>query len=452
VAVHFVSIEPARDWGASTTIPLFGALTGTHVTALLNDPLPELVWLWHFDRAARTCRFTARRGDFAVDLPMNPMHGTVGVAPAMLEVRSALVPDAFGGNMDTPEMRAGSTCYLGVNVEGALLSLGDGHARQGEGETCGVAVETRRPHATGLSRRAHVNDPARLRHRPARSPDSGHARHVGPVVAGAVRRQVPARPRRERTADHGGLARRAVRCPAAGHQRNRRDCPRDCRRSPAGLPGGAYQIPLPGGAGRPIRSMVAPAPVPIYLAALGPRNLELTGELADGWIGNAFIPEPASAFVDHLQAGASRAGRSLDGLDLLIPVSLEITDDVAEAAARHAAGYAFTIGAMGSATQNFYNAAFSRQGFAEDVQAVQQLWLAGKREEAAARVPRDIGFKTNLIGPPEIIRDRLRLYRAAGVTTLQVKSAGQGRATLDAIAALIDLVDEVNREGQPRRD
>jgi F420-dependent oxidoreductase-like protein len=216
--------------------------------------------------------------------------------------------------------------------------------------------------------------------------------------------------------------------------------------------GGAYQIPLPGGAGRPIRSMVAPAPVPIYLAALGPRNLELTGELADGWIGNAFIPESASAFVDHLQAGASRAGRSLDGLDLLIPVSLEITDDVAEAAARHAAGYAFTIGAMGSATQNFYNAAFSRQGFAEDVQAVQQLWLAGKREEAAARVPRDIGFKTNLIGPPEIIRDRLRLYRAAGVTTLQVKSAGQGRATLDAIAALIDLVDEVNREGQPRRD
>jgi acetamidase/formamidase len=142
VAVHFVSVEPARDWGASTTIPLFGALTGTHVTALLNNPLPELVWMWHFDTAARTCAFRARRGDFGVDLPWNPMHGTVGVAPASLEVRSALVPDAFGGNMDTPEMRAGHTCYLGVNVEGAMLSLGDGHARQGEGETCGVAVET----------------------------------------------------------------------------------------------------------------------------------------------------------------------------------------------------------------------------------------------------------------------------------------------------------------------
>jgi acetamidase/formamidase len=142
LAVHFVSIEPARDWGASTTVPLFGALTGTHLTALLQDPLPEIVWIWPLDRAAGTCRFSARRSDYTVDLPLNPMHGTVGVAPANLEVRSALVPDAFGGNMDTPEMRAGVTCYLGVNVPGGLLSLGDGHARQGEGETCGVAVET----------------------------------------------------------------------------------------------------------------------------------------------------------------------------------------------------------------------------------------------------------------------------------------------------------------------
>ena len=141
VAVHFVSIEPARDWAASTTVPLFGALTGTHLTALLHEPLEELVWLWQLDRAARVCRFTARKSDFTADLPMAPMHGTVGVAPAGGEVRSSLVPDAFGGNMDTPEMRAGTTCYLGVNVPGALLSLGDGHARQGEGETCGVAVE-----------------------------------------------------------------------------------------------------------------------------------------------------------------------------------------------------------------------------------------------------------------------------------------------------------------------
>jgi acetamidase/formamidase len=141
VAVHFVSIEPARSWAASTTVPLFGALTGTHLTATLNEPLPELVWLWELDSSSRMCRFSSRFSEHTVDLPMEPMHGTVGVAPANLEVRSALVPDAFGGNMDTPEMRAGVTCYLGVNVDGALVSLGDGHARQGEGETCGVAVE-----------------------------------------------------------------------------------------------------------------------------------------------------------------------------------------------------------------------------------------------------------------------------------------------------------------------
>jgi acetamidase/formamidase len=141
LAVHFVSLSPARDWGASTTVPLFGALTSTHLTATLQEPLPEVVWIWQFDRDRGTCRFEAADSSITVDLPIEPMHGTVGVAPANLEVRSALVPDAFGGNMDTPEMRAGVTCYLGVNVPGGLLSLGDGHARQGEGETCGVAVE-----------------------------------------------------------------------------------------------------------------------------------------------------------------------------------------------------------------------------------------------------------------------------------------------------------------------
>jgi len=141
LAVHFVSIEPSRDWAASCSVPLFGALTSTHTTATLQPPLPELVWMWQLDRVARTARFHALDSEFVMDLPLDPMHGTVGVAPANLEVRSALTPDAHGGNMDTPEMRAGTTCFLGVNVAGALFSLGDGHARQGEGETCGVAVE-----------------------------------------------------------------------------------------------------------------------------------------------------------------------------------------------------------------------------------------------------------------------------------------------------------------------
>ena len=142
LAIHFVSIEPSRDWGASCLVPLFGALTATHQTATLQEPLPEVVWIYEIDRAKRIVVYRARNGDQVIDLPLDPMFGTVGVAPANLETRLSLVPDAHGGNMDTPEMRAGATCYLGVNVEGALFSLGDGHARQGEGETCGVAVET----------------------------------------------------------------------------------------------------------------------------------------------------------------------------------------------------------------------------------------------------------------------------------------------------------------------
>jgi acetamidase/formamidase len=141
LAIHFVSIEPSRDWAASCTVPLFGALTSTHQTATLQEPLPEVVWIYEVDAGKRTVTYRARAGEYVVELPLDPMHGTVGVAPASFEARSSLVPDAHGGNMDTPEMRAGTTCYLGVNVEGALFSIGDGHCRQGEGETCGVAVE-----------------------------------------------------------------------------------------------------------------------------------------------------------------------------------------------------------------------------------------------------------------------------------------------------------------------
>jgi len=141
LALHFISITPSRDWGASSTIPLFGSLTPTARTAMLSEPLPERIWMYEIDVSRGAVIFNAQGGEHSVDLPLDPMLGTVGVAPAAFEARSSLVPDMFGGNIDTPEMRAGVTCYLGVNVEGALFSLGDGHARQGEGETCGVAIE-----------------------------------------------------------------------------------------------------------------------------------------------------------------------------------------------------------------------------------------------------------------------------------------------------------------------
>ncbi len=141
LAVHFVSIEPSESWGVSSTFPFFGALTSSRDTATLQPPLPERTWVYDLDTEARLVYYQALDGDLRLPLPMDPMHGTVGVAPALAEARSSLAPGAWGGNMDTPEMRAGATCYLGVNVPGAMFSIGDGHARQGEGEACGVAVE-----------------------------------------------------------------------------------------------------------------------------------------------------------------------------------------------------------------------------------------------------------------------------------------------------------------------
>jgi F420-dependent oxidoreductase-like protein len=211
--------------------------------------------------------------------------------------------------------------------------------------------------------------------------------------------------------------------------------------------GHVYQLPRPGGAGHPMRSMTPPVAVPVYVAALGPLNLRLTGELADGWIGNAFVPEQAEVFLAELSAGARTAGRALSDLELVMPVAVEFTDDVEEAAKRHARGYAFTIGAMGSRNQNFYTAAFERQGFGEAVREVQELWLAGRRREAEDRVPVELGRQTNLLGPPAMVKERLRVYRDAGIGTIQMKPAGHPQARIDGIVQLMELVREVNEEG-----
>jgi len=141
LAVHFADIRPRRDWAVSSTFPHFGALTTTHSTAMLHAPLEERVWVYDVDVERGIVRYQARQSDYSVELPLDPMHGTVGVAPAAGEVVMSITPAAHGGNMDTPELRAGTTIYLPVNVEGAMLAIGDGHCRQGEGEVCGTAVE-----------------------------------------------------------------------------------------------------------------------------------------------------------------------------------------------------------------------------------------------------------------------------------------------------------------------
>jgi alkanesulfonate monooxygenase SsuD/methylene tetrahydromethanopterin reductase-like flavin-dependent oxidoreductase (luciferase family) len=218
-----------------------------------------------------------------------------------------------------------------------------------------------------------------------------------------------------------------------------------------------FELPLPGGEGKALRLAVPPAPVPIYLAALAPKSLELTGERADGWLGTSFVPEQAEAALQHLRAGAQRAGRSLADLDLQAGGDVAFSDDVDALVRARKPRLAFTLGAMGSARHNFYNDAFRRAGFEDDARAVQALWLAGRRDDAAERVPDTMVLGTHLLGPEAAVRERIRAYRAAGITTLRV--APEGRTLderLSTLGRLMDLIGQApagpgerSRRGSP---
>src|SRR5213593_2062260 len=208
--------------------------------------------------------------------------------------------------------------------------------------------------------------------------------------------------------------------------------------------GEVYELPLPGGEGKALRVAAKPrAGIPIYLATLSPRSLEMTGEIADGWLGTSFMPEHARAFFDYLAAGAARAGRSLGQLDLQAGGVVAFSDDVERLIPPRKPGLAFTLGAMGSRQHNFYNDAFRRAGYQDAAAEVQRLWLEGRREEATARVPDEMVLATNLLGTEAMVRDRLAIYRRAGVTTLRVEPAGATlEARLASLGRLMDLVKQ----------
>jgi F420-dependent oxidoreductase-like protein len=209
--------------------------------------------------------------------------------------------------------------------------------------------------------------------------------------------------------------------------------------------GDVYTLPLPESQGRALRSPVADGPIPIYVASMGPRNLMLTGQKADGWIGTAFMPESADAFLDPIRSGAAEVGRDLSDVECTVAAGLEFTNDPEPAAKRHAAGYAFTIGAMGSPSTNFYNQAFTRQGYGEAVEEVHRLWQAGDRDAARDAVPTNIGLHTNLIGDDAAVTERLRLYKRAGIDVVRVNiNAETTTHRLDQLARLMDLVTAVN--------
>ncbi len=141
VAVHLMSVTPARDYAISASLPGFGAMVGTEQTAMLGTFLPEATWRYDLDATRKVARTVSSDGKFTWEVPLAPYLGCLGVAPAGGEVRSTIVPGNFGGNMDCTEVRAGNTVYLGVNMPGALLSFGDGHYAMGDGEIMGAAIE-----------------------------------------------------------------------------------------------------------------------------------------------------------------------------------------------------------------------------------------------------------------------------------------------------------------------
>ncbi len=141
IAVHILKLEPARTYAISSFSPGFGALVGTDRTAILGSEFPETTWRYEVDTTRNVARSTSRDGRLAWEVPLAPFLGCMGVAPALGEVRATMVPGVFGGNMDCPQVRAGNTVFLGVNVSGGMLSFGDGHYAMGDGEIMGAAIE-----------------------------------------------------------------------------------------------------------------------------------------------------------------------------------------------------------------------------------------------------------------------------------------------------------------------
>jgi F420-dependent oxidoreductase-like protein len=181
-----------------------------------------------------------------------------------------------------------------------------------------------------------------------------------------------------------------------------------------------YTLPLPDGPGKALRLTLHPVrdQIPIYLAAVGPKNLELAGEIADGWLAIFYSPEFAAEQHAHIAAGRATAGKDMTGFDVVANVPVVIGDDVdmcAELVRNYAALY---IGGMGSREKNFYNQLATRMGYGDAAREVQDLYLAKRHRDAAAAVPMEFVDRTSLLGPVDRIAERLRAYAEAGVTTL----------------------------------
>ena len=215
--------------------------------------------------------------------------------------------------------------------------------------------------------------------------------------------------------------------------------------TPVSFAGREFTIPLPGGEARPMRlSMRAEYPIPVYLATLGPAMLRLTGEIADGWLGTSFVPEGAAAYFGYLDEGLAATGRSRADLDVCQGAEVAFASDdraLGAMVASRKRELAFSLGGMGTASTNFYHDAYSRQGWAEVAAAVRERWQAGDRDGAAGLVSDEMVLATTLIGTEDMVRERLRVWRDAGVDTVRLYPAGETLALRVAtLGRALDLV------------
>jgi F420-dependent oxidoreductase-like protein len=218
--------------------------------------------------------------------------------------------------------------------------------------------------------------------------------------------------------------------------------------------GSEFEIPRPGGDAVPMRlSMRAEHEIPVYLATLSPAMLRLTGEIADGWLGTSFVPEgAAAAYFTHLDEGLTRAGRSRDDLDVCqgAEVAFAADEDALKGMVRaRKKELAFSLGGMGSASTNFYNQAYNRQGWGEVAMEVSERWQAGDRDAAADLVTDEMVLGTTLIGTESMVRQRLRVWHDAGVDTVRLYPAGETLdARLSTLARAIDIAHGIDADGQ----
>jgi F420-dependent oxidoreductase-like protein len=206
--------------------------------------------------------------------------------------------------------------------------------------------------------------------------------------------------------------------------------------------GETLELPLPDGPGKALKLTIAPVQdrIPVLLAAIGPRNTELAGEIADGWLPIFLAPEHLPELRRTLQAGADRAGRSLDGFEVVATVQLLVDDDVERARDAMRPSIALYVGGMGSRERNFYNDLVSRYGFEDAAREIQDHYLDGRHRDAMAAIPDALIDAVTLCGPADVVRDRLVAYADAGVGTVSV----QVMATEpEAIAAQLRAVAEL---------